>query len=117
MQSRAELGQIAQELIGKDANVGPDLGEKIRQHDSIQNSEGVVGNGDDGAGGWNLSEIPGAHMDLHLQIFKERADEALAARTGIKTFELINAKQPVHYCRERTRQAIGRERFECHSPT
>ena len=52
-----EFGQFAEYLVGQHADVGADAGEQRRQQHSVEQPEGVVGDGDDGSGDRDLLQI------------------------------------------------------------
>lgn len=111
-----ELGEIAEKLVGEDANVGASAHEEIGEHDAVEDAEGVVGNGDDGAGGRDLFEIGGRDVYLDLKIVEEGSGEAMpGAGTRVEFFKPVDFQEIVDRMGQRDWQTVGRKSFECHS--
>ncbi len=105
-----QLRNPTQELISKDADIRPDAGEQIRQHDAVENAGWVIGHGNDRAGEWNFAQGRRRNGDLNIELVKQIAHEMLAPGALVEFFQLIDAQEPVHGQCERTRQAVRGKR-------
>ena len=86
-----QFGEIAEHVVGEDANVGADAGEEGGEECAIEQAEGVVGNGDDGAGGRDFAEVVGGDFQFDVEGSQEvAAKQTCGPGIEIQTFEFID---------------------------
>lgn len=82
-QQRGQRGQPGQQLVGDDADVGPDPGNQPEQGQAVEGPDRMVGNHHHGPLGRDVFEFLFAQTDLEAKVLQHLFHEVEPAQVGI----------------------------------